>query len=487
VRITRALFVLAAACAAALCLLHLLSGGPVQSVASEPVGPLGDPISPVDLVDTATYTRYLPFVARDFELRLDPDDPRYAAGYQWGLATVGAPAAWYHTQGNGVVIAIIDSGVDLDHPDLSGTLWTNAGEVAGNGIDDDGNGCIDDVHGCDFVDGDGSPDDANGHGTHVAGIAAAATNNAVGVAGMGWGATIMPVRVLDAEGDGSTLDVMNAIYYAVDNGARAINLSLGGYSGGCGYMASAISYAQAQGALVVAAAGNDGDEEWFDPAVPGNWFYPAACDDVLGVGATRQDDQRAAFSNYGWWVDVAAPGVGVDSTYLYGWYASLSGTSMATPFVSGLAALVWAKYPAIEGEDVASAIMDGADDLGAAGWDPYYGAGRLNAARALYSVDLSSAGAAAAEMSGDGVAAETASADTARAPYRPGELIVRLPGTPAAAGLAASDVLQGSRAPGVYLIRVPAGQELARAHALRAQGRVLDAQPNYVLSAAGGW
>ena len=207
---------------------------------------------------------------------------------------------------------------------------------------------------------------------------------------------------------------------------------------------------------------------------------------VLGVGATRQDDQRAAFSNYGWWVDAAAPGVGVDSTYLYGWYASLSGTSMATPFVSGLAALVWAKYPAIEGEDVASAIMDGADDLGAAGWDPYYGAGRIDAARALYSVDLSSAGAAAAEMSGDGVAAETASADTARAPYRPGELIVRLPGAPAAAGLAASDVLQGSRAPGVYLIRVPAGQELARAHALRAQRRVLDAQPNYVLSAAGG-
>lgn len=483
-RMTRALSVFAAACAATLCLLHLLSGGPAQSIASEPVDPLGDPISPVDLLETTTYTRYLPFVARDFELRIDPDDPRYVAGQQWGLETMHAPAAWYCTQANGVVIAIIDSGVDLDHPDLSGVLWTNVGEVAGNGIDDDGNGCIDDVHGCDFVDGDGSPDDANGHGTHVAGIAAAATDNAVGIAGMGWGATIMPVRVLDAYGDGSTLDVMNAIYYAVDHGARVINLSLGGYSGGCGYMASAISYAQAHDVLVVAAAGNDGDEEWFDPAVPGNWFYPAACDDVFGVGATNQDDQRAAFSNYGWWVDVAAPGVGIDSTYPYGSYASLSGTSMATPFVSGLAALVWAKYPAVEWDDVAAAIMDGADDLGTAGWDPYYGAGRIDAARALYSVDLSGAGGAAAEMSGAGVAAEFATVETTRAPYRSGELIVRLPGTPSAAGLAASEVLQAGRAPGVYLIRVPVGQELAQARSLVAQGRVLDAQPNYVLSAA---
>jgi len=295
----------------------------------------------------------------------------------------------------------------------------------------------------------------------------------------------MPLRVLDAAGNGNTLGVMNAIYYAVDHEAQVINLSLGGYSNGCSYMAGAIAYAEEHDVLVVAAAGNDGDEPWFDPAQPGNWFYPAACEDVLGVGATDWLDQRAAFSNYGWWVDVAAPGVGIDSTYRYGSYGSLSGTSMATPFVSGLAALVWAKYPTAEPEDVAAAIRAGADDLGTPGWAPYYGAGRINAARALYSVDLSGAGAAAAQPGVDVVAAEAAPVDPARGSFRPGELIVRLRGTPAAAGLAASEVLQASRAPGVYLIRVPVGRELARARALVAQGRVLDAQPNYILSAVG--
>jgi len=182
-------------------------------------------------------------------------------------------------------------------------------------------------------------------------------------------------------------------------------------------------------------------------------------------------------------VDVAAPGVGIDSTYLYGLYASLSGTSMATPFVSGLAALVWASYPTAEWEDVASAIMGGADDLGTPGWDPYYGAGRIYAPSTFYSINLVGAGTAS---TGIPPLAAAAPDGAARAPFRPGELIVRLPGTPAAAGLAASDVLQASQAPGVYLIRVPAGQELTQARAFRAQGHVLDVQPNYVLSAAGG-
>ncbi len=483
-RTTRALVVIAAACAAVIGSLYLLGQAAGPSVASEPLGPLSNPISPVDVPVTVTYTRYLPIIARNFEERLDPDDPRYAAGYQWGLETVHAPGAWYHTRGDGSVVAIIDSGVQLSHPDLAPALWVNPGEVPGNGIDDDANGCVDDVHGCDFVDGDGTPEDANGHGTHVAGIAAGATNNSMGIAGMGWGAAIMPLRVLDADGQGDTWDVMNAIYYAVDHGAQVINLSLGGYSNGCSYMAGAISYAEEHDVLVVAAAGNDGDESWFDPSEPGNWFYPAACEDVLGVGATNSLDQRAAFSNYGWWVDVTAPGVGIESTYRYGTYASLSGTSMATPFVSGLAALVYAKHPTAEPEDVAAAIMAGADDLGAPGWDPHYGAGRTHAARALHSVDLSSSSAAAAPFSSDGPAVQAAPVDAPHAPFRPGELIVRLRGTPAAAELAASEVLQAGRAPGVYLVRVPVGQELAQARVLRALGHVLDAQPNYILSAA---
>jgi subtilisin family serine protease len=492
-RVNRTLATIAVTCAAALGLLYLLGTVAGPSAASNPIGPLTEPISAIDVAGTVTYTTYLPFVTHAFELRLDPDDPSYLAGYQWGLETVRAPAAWYTTHADGVVVAIVDSGVDLSHPDLSGVLWTNADEVAGNGIDDDGNGYVDDVHGYDFTDSDPTPADANGHGTHVAGIATAATNNGVGIAGTGWGATIMPVRVLDAQGQGGAWDVMNGIYYATDNGARVINLSLGGYSNGCSYMEDAIDYAHAHGVLVVAAAGNDGNADWFDPSDPGNWFYPAACDGVLGVAATDWSDAHAAFSNYGSWVDVAAPGVGIYSTYwrldLAGVYAQMSGTSMATPFVSGVAALVRAWYPSLGWEETATAIENGAEDLGAPGWDPYYGAGRLEAPGALASAGLLQAGVAdpnakSAPVPAPQEASQRASLDTARAPYRPGELLVRLQGTPSAAGLAASDVLRSSRAPGVYLIRVPAGQELAQAHALRAQSRVLDAQPNYLLSAA---
>jgi subtilisin family serine protease len=489
-RVTRALVTVVVACTTILGVLYLLDNAAGPSAASNPVGPLKEPISPIDVTGTVTHTMYFPVVTHQFELRLDPNDPSYRAGYQWGLAAVRAPGAWYTTHADGVIIAILDSGIDLNHPDLAGALWTNPGEIAGNAIDDDHNGYVDDVHGYDFVDGDSTPADANGHGTHVAGIAAAATDNGVGIAGMGWGATIMPVRVLDAQGNGSTFEVREGIYYAVDDGAQVINLSLGGYSGGCSYMADAIAYAHAHGVLVVAAAGNEGDQSWFDPSDPGNWFYPAACDGVLGVAATTQNDERASFSNYGPWVDVAAPGVGIYSTFWYpklsGVYAQESGTSMATPFVSGLAALVRAKYPSIGWEGSTTAIENGADDLGEPGWDPDYGAGRVNATGALYSAGLLQAGVADPDQKSPPVAEElggNAPPDAARASFRPGELLVRLRGTPAAAGLAASDVLRASRAPGVYLIRVPVGQELARARALRAQGRVLDAQPNYLFSA----
>jgi len=491
-RVNRTLATIVVTCATTLGLLYLLDRATGPSAASNPIGPLTEPISAIDVPPTVTYTTYLPVVTHAFELRLDPDDPSYLAGYQWGLGVVRAPGAWYTTHAGGVVVAIVDSGIDLSHPDLTGVLWTNADEIAGNGIDDDGNGYVDDVHGYDLADSDPTPADANGHGTHVAGIAAAATNNGVGVAGTGWGATIMPVRVLDAQGEGGAWDVMNGIYYATDNGAQVINLSLGGYSNGCSYMEDAIAYAQAHGVLVIAAAGNDGNKSWFDPSDPGNWFYPAACEGVLGVAATDQSDVHAAFSNYGDWVDVAAPGVGIYSTYwrldLSGVYAQMSGTSMATPFVSGVAALVRARYPSLGWEEVATAIENGAEDLGAPGWDPYYGAGRLEAPGALASAGLLRAGVAdpdarSAPAPAPQETGERAPLDATRAPYRPGELLVRLRGTPAAAGLAASDVLRASRAPGVYLIRVPAGQEHAWARMLRAQGRVLDAQPNYVFSA----
>jgi len=308
-----------------------------------------------------------------------PNDPYYTQ--QWPLDKIQAPAAWDINHGEATItIAIIDTGVDLDHPDLAGKLWANSDEIPGNGVDDDGNGYVDDYHGYDFFNGDAAPDDDNSHGSHVAGIAAASTNDSVGIAGVSWGAKIMPLKVLGSNGGGSTADVAEAIYYAVDNGASVINMSLGssGSSWPCYWydVEDAFNYAVNHNVLLVVAAGNDGKD---------GVSCPGAYDQAFAVGSTDSSDSRSYFSNYGSRLDIVAPGSSIYSTWSGGSYGYKSGTSMATPHVAGLAALVWGVNPGFTAAQVREIIQTSANDLGSTGWDNYFGYGRINAYRALLS------------------------------------------------------------------------------------------------------
>ncbi|HID61228.1 MAG TPA: peptidase S8, partial [Anaerolineae bacterium] len=285
---------------------------------------------------------------------LTPNDAYFPS--QWGLTKIGAPQAWDVTTGSSnLTIAIVDSGIDLDHPDLSGKI----------------------ILGYDYVNGDWYPDDDYGHGTHVAGIAAAQTNNGLGVAGVSWGARLMALKVLDAGGSGSYADVASAVTYAADHGAKIINLSLGGdYDSQT--LHDAVTYAHNTGCVVAAATGNNN----------GPVLYPAKYAEAFAVAATDSNDVRAWFSNYGPEVDVAAPGVSIYSTYPGGGYTYMNGTSMATPYVAGLAALIWSEYSSYTNDQVEGRIEMTAVDLGAAGWDQYYGHGRIDAQAALCTSDL---------------------------------------------------------------------------------------------------
>lgn len=285
------------------------------------------------------------------------DVPYYGATNEWNLNQINAPEAWARGYtGQGVVVAVIDTGVDLDHPELVDQLWVNAGEIPGNGIDDDGNGYTDDSYGWDFASNDNWPDDGNGHGTHVAGTIAAAYNG-TGPTGVAWGASIMAVRVLGDNGSGTMSGVAAGIRYAVDNGADIINLSLGGsYSS---TILAAMQYAQSRGVLIVAAAGNDYG------TVPG---YPArfsgSLSNVLSVGAHNSSGGIASFSNdvgTSGAVQVDAPGVSIFSTYVGGRHTLLSGTSMATPHVAALAALALSANPNLTAAQLRDLIVAGAN------------------------------------------------------------------------------------------------------------------------------
>jgi subtilisin family serine protease len=309
--------------------------------------------------------------------QLTAADPR--ADEQWALqgdAPMGAASAWRQTTGGDVTVAVIDSGVDLTHPDLVPNLWTNPREIPGNGIDDDGNGYVDDVHGYDFVDNTGNPQDANGHGTHVAGIVAARGGNGIGVAGVAWSARIMAIRVLDANARGTTTTVAQGIRYAVDNGARIINLSLAGPSPARD-LEDAIVYAQQHGVLIVVAAGNDGRDLSVAPTYPA--AYPE--DNVLGVAATTQDGVLASVSDFGVGADLAAPGADILSTALGGGYEWRTGTSMAAPHVSGALVLLAAARPDLDARGLRDALLAGTRKQGLA-----VESGALDAGAALHGV-----------------------------------------------------------------------------------------------------
>lgn len=371
-----------------------------------------------------------------------PNDPRF--GDQWGLTQVGAQCAWATTLGSAdVTVAVVDSGVDMQHPDLVDRLRSD---------------------GRDFVDGDDDPSDENGHGTNVAGIVAATLDNAEGVVGLAPGVSILPVRVMNARGAGSDRAIARGIRYAADRGAKVINLSLGATltidaDTVSAQVASAISYAQGQGALVVVAAGND-----FLPlenAIVGD--NP----DVLVVAATDDHDIKADFSNSGPWVSVTAPGVHILSTmptydvYLTSevprserfqqGYDFMSGTSQATPFVSALAALLFSAHPDWDAAQVEQAIKQNVVDISGQNAtlaeQGFLGSGRIDACLALGSATqpAPTASADTPEPAAEPTARPTARPTPALAGgARPTPLAVEAPGTGTvspAAGTLARDLL----------------------------------------------
>jgi subtilisin family serine protease len=301
----------------------------------------------------------------------------------WGIKKIGAPAAWDTTTGSGLVVAVVDTGVDYNHPDIAANVWTNPNEIPGNGIDDDGNGYIDDLRGWNFVANNNDPMDDNGHGTHVAGTIAAVGNNGIGVIGVAWGASVMPVKALDSGGSGYDSQLGPAIIYAANNGADVISNSWGG-PGTSQTIADAVDYAHNMGAVVVAAAGNSSDNA--------RNYFPANLPNVITVAASAPDDTLAWFSNFGSKIDVAAPGVDILSLQAAGTsmgttvspgYTRASGTSMATPHVSGIAALILSQHPEYSNEQVRQVIRGSATDLGTPGFDLSFGYGGANAAAAL--------------------------------------------------------------------------------------------------------
>lgn len=276
---------------------------------------------------------------------------------QWALASadgIGAPGAWWTTRGAGAVIAVIDTGIDLSHPDLASNLWTNPAEVPANNVDDDGDGYVDDVNGVNVLTGNGGVQDGFGHGTAMSGAAAAAANT-VGVTGVAPDAKIMPIKVLGDDGSGNTSSVITGVRYAIAHGADVINLSMNGPERSQA-LEETLSAAKAAGIVVIASAGNDGGNRDATPS------YPASTPggQVLAVAAQSQDGGLATFSGYGRSVALAAPGEDVLSTAKGGTYATSSGTSVATAQVSGAAALLVAARPAATPDQIRDALVGGA-------------------------------------------------------------------------------------------------------------------------------
>jgi subtilisin family serine protease len=275
---------------------------------------------------------------------------------QWALAdpaAIGAEEAWTQSSGDGVLVAVLDTGVQLDHPDLAGNIWTNSDEVPGNGRDDDANGVIDDVHGANMFDLSNNVNDDNGHGTHVAGIVAARKGNGIGGSGIAPGATIMPVKVLDKNMAGDTDALAMGIRYAVDNGARILNVSVNS-DDETAAVTTAVSYAGQKGAIIVASAGNNGRNIDLVPS------YPASLPDhaVFSVAASAADGLLWNLSNTGAHaVDLAAPGARISSTATGSGYQSRTGTSAAAPFVAGSLALLSAARPDMPVSDLKDAIL----------------------------------------------------------------------------------------------------------------------------------
>ncbi len=351
-------------------------------------------------VDTESTAKAIARLERDprveyaepnFLLRAAPNDPYMQQ--LWGLnnfgqtvnwtagtpdADIDAPEAWSVSTGSpNVVVAVIDTGVDVTHPDLAANTWVNPGEncpgCRTNGVDDDGNGYVDDWRGWDFVNGDNNPTDDQGHGTHVSGTIAAVGNNGLGVVGVTWSTTIMPLKFLGADGSGTTADAIRAVLYANAKGASILNNSWGGGEFSQALL-DAIEETDASGGLFVAAAGNDFTNTDVTPFYPSSYDVPS----LVSVGATDASDRKAWFSNYGLrTVDLGAPGTNIYSTWRGGSYRFADGTSMAAPHVSGAAALSKAVFPDASGVGLKALLLRSVDPIAVLAGTSRTG-GRLN-------------------------------------------------------------------------------------------------------------
>ncbi|MCU0629436.1 MAG: S8 family serine peptidase, partial [Methanoregulaceae archaeon] len=314
-----------------------------------------------------------------------PNDASFSN--QWGLHNTGQSGgqydadidglrAWDITTGSQtVVVAVVDSGVDYTHPDLSANIWLNIDEIPGNGIDDDLNGYIDDVRGYDFYNGDGDPMDDSDHGTHCAGIIGAAGNNGGGISGVNWAITVMPLKISDQNGNGYMSMAAEALLYAERNGASVASNSYSG-TGKSQLLSDVINQSNM---VIVCSAGNDGHNIDITPCYPASF----TAGQIITVAASDRYDNLASFSNYGITsVDLAAPGVSVLSTVPGGSYESWSGTSMAAPYVSGVAGLIKSVHPSFTNHQIKEAILEGVDAKGAFAGKVLTG-GRLNAYRSL--------------------------------------------------------------------------------------------------------
>lgn len=286
-------------------------------------------------------------------------------------ADIGAPGAWQYLTGDRqVTVAVLDTGIDYYHPDLADNIWLNSHDIVGNGLDDDANGLIDDIHGYDFISDDGDPMDDHGHGTHVAGTVGAVGNNGIGIAGVCWQVSLLAVKTFDETGNGEISTAIEGIRYAVANGARILNASWGNHERSQA-LSDAIREAHRQGALFIAAAGNDNSDAL---------FFPGAYEHVIAVAATDAKDRRSRFSDFGSYVDVSAPGENIYSTLPNNFYGFYSGTSMSTPHVAGVAALVLSRHPEFTNDQLANILRNAVDPIAP---DKYIGTGRINAASAL--------------------------------------------------------------------------------------------------------
>lgn len=328
-----------------------------------------------------------------------PNDTEYDE--QWYLDMIDAPQAWdMETGDSSVIIAVLDTGIDLDHPDLEDNIWINTDEIADNGIDDDNNGFVDDVYGWDFIDDDntpvpdashGSDPDAVSHGTVISGIIAATGNNNEGLSGVVWDARIMAVRMLDKVGSGDSIDARKAINYAVENGADVINLSFSGSTNDPA-LRKAVMNAYNQGVVIVAALGNEGVNINANPVYPA-CYKDGDADWVIGVAASNRTDQHSLFSNYGSaCTDLSAPGEDMYGLFYYepsDGYSTLygdhwSGTSVASPVVAGAAALILSKYPNLGPMDIRNILKLSVDPMSLSGvYRGQFGAGRLNVDQAI--------------------------------------------------------------------------------------------------------